>query len=210
MSNKIIVVGIGPGSPDYLLPKAKIVINQAEVLVGGRRALAEFSQADKLQKCLAITRDLASVMNFIARELKEHDVVVMVSGDPGYYSLLDALQRNFEQEKIEVIPGISAMQLAFSRLALPWHDAKLLSFHGRVPLAADIKYQKGLLLGLLTDTKYTSHSIPELLLVNGWPKESKLYICERLSYPDECIEMTTLVNAKKLKEAVNCILIVKG
>ena len=49
MSNKIIVVGIGPGSPDYLLPKAKIVINQAKVLLGGRRALAEFSQADKMQ-----------------------------------------------------------------------------------------------------------------------------------------------------------------
>ena len=56
-------------------------------------------------------------MDFIARELKEHEVVVMVSGDPGYYSLLDALQRNFEQEKIEVIPGISAMQLAFRG----WH-----------------------------------------------------------------------------------------
>ena len=64
--------------------------------------------------------------------------MAMVSGDPGYYSLLDALRRDFPAKQIMVIPGISAMQYAFARLALPWHDAVLASFHGRPPAAQDI------------------------------------------------------------------------
>ena len=79
---------------------------------------------------------------FIGENLARQDVVVMVSGDPGYYSLLDALRRGFPQEAIQVIPGISSFQLAFARLALPWHEAELLSFHGRVPAEGKLTYSK--------------------------------------------------------------------
>ena len=69
-----------------------------------------------------------------------------MSGDPGYYSLLDALKRDFPSGLIEVIPGLSAMQLAFARLALPWHEASLLSFHGRRPDDKELIYSKGRIL----------------------------------------------------------------
>ena len=39
MEYKIRVVGIGPGSPDYLMPVGKKVIDQATILVGSKRAL---------------------------------------------------------------------------------------------------------------------------------------------------------------------------
>ena len=42
--NDIIVAGIGPGHPDYMLPAAARAIREAQVLVGGRRALAQFEQ----------------------------------------------------------------------------------------------------------------------------------------------------------------------
>ena len=42
--NEIIVAGIGPGHPDYMLPAAARAIREAQVLVGGRRALAQFEQ----------------------------------------------------------------------------------------------------------------------------------------------------------------------
>ena len=44
MQNKIIVVGIGPGSPDYLLPIALKKIKNAKVLVGSARALRTYGQ----------------------------------------------------------------------------------------------------------------------------------------------------------------------
>ena len=123
MTHKIIVLGIGPGDPAYLLPKAQKMIEKARILVGGRRALADYSHSGA-REC-AIGADIPGVLAFIREALAEDDVVVMVSGDPGYYSLLDALRRTFPIGQIEVVPGISSLQLAFARLALPWHDARL-------------------------------------------------------------------------------------
>ena len=115
MSHKIIVVGIGPGDPAYLLPKAQKTIENARILVGGKRALADFSHSGA-REC-AIGADIPGVLAFIRDALAADDVVVMVSGDPGYYSLLDALRRSFPIGQIEVIPGISSLQFAFSRLS---------------------------------------------------------------------------------------------
>ncbi|MBQ4151919.1 MAG: precorrin-6y C5,15-methyltransferase (decarboxylating) subunit CbiE, partial [Schwartzia sp.] len=41
MGYRIIVAGIGPGNPKYVLPAAAEVIKNADVLVGGSRALAD-------------------------------------------------------------------------------------------------------------------------------------------------------------------------
>lgn len=207
--HEIIVAGIGPGNPAYLLPAAAEAIAGAKVLVGGRRALAQYAQNPAAgQKTMAVTRDIEAVMGFIRGEWQRSDVVVMVSGDPGYYSLLDALRRHFPAGCLRVIPGLSAMQLAFARLALPWHEARLLSFHGRVPKEQDLTYEPGCLAGMLTDRKYTSKTIPAVLMAHGWPKKTRLFICTRLSYADESIVETTLGGAAALPEVANGILIV--
>ena len=204
--NKIVVVGIGPGNPDYIVPKGLKVIEQAKYLVGGRRALSQFA-VDGQETC-PITADIQGVMDFIRAKIKRDKVVAMVSGDPGYYSLLDALRREFPADQITVIPGISAMQYAFTRLALPWHDATLASFHGRTPAAQDIAYKQGKILGLLTDSKYNSKTIAEILLQAGWPKTQTMHICSRLSYDDETVVTTTLGEAINLPAVTHCILII--
>lgn len=40
MEHTLIVAGIGPGSKEYILPKALSVIEKARYLVGGHRALS--------------------------------------------------------------------------------------------------------------------------------------------------------------------------
>lgn len=205
MQNKIIVVGIGPGNPDYIVPKGLNAIRQAKFLVGGRRALSQFA-VDEQETC-PITADIQGVMDFIRGKLQQADVVAMVSGDPGYYSLLDALRREFPAEQITVIPGISAMQYAFARLALPWHDATLASFHGRTPTAEEIAYKPGKILGLLTDSQHNSQTIAQILMKAGWPSEQTLHICSRLSYEDEEIITTTLQEAETLPLYNHCILV---
>lgn len=207
MQNKIIVVGIGPGNPDYIVPRGLKAIEQAKFLVGGRRTLSQFAK-DGQETC-SITADIPGVMDFIRERLQQDNVVAMVSGDPGYFSLLDALRREFSVEQIEVIPGISSMQYAFARLALPWHDAVLASFHGRVPADEMIQYKPGKILGMLTDSKYNSQSIAQYLLDRGWPQNTALHICSRLSYEDEEILHTTLQEAIQLPIKSACILIVE-
>ena len=208
--HKIRVIGIGPGSPDYLLPAAAKAIENAKVLVGGRRALGQYARLDGSQHTFPITNDIPAVMDFIKHELAASDVGVLVSGDPGYYSLLDALRREYPAEQIEVIPGLSSMQLAFARLALPWHGACFLSFHGRRPEQEELCYRPGRILGLLTDGKYNSRSIAQILMEAGWPGETRLSILLRLSYPDEEVITTTLNEASKMAEKSHGILIIQG
>lgn len=234
-AHRIIVAGIGPGHPDYMVPAARKAIAEAQALVGGTRALAQFARggADaaevlhdtkKLaaattgdaarellpQETCVVKRDLGRVMAFIHEHLEASDVVVMVSGDPGYFSLLDALRRTYPEGIIDVIPGISAMQLAFARLALPWHDADLLSFHGRVPEDGALAYRAGRTLGLLTDQIHHSQAIAQTLLAHGWPVAARFAICARLSYEDETIDRMTLGEAAKHPAVGSCIVIVEG
>lgn len=206
MQKKIIVAGIGPGDKSYITPAALEKISAAKFLVGGKRALADF--ATQGQKTFPITKDLDAVINFIREKILLDDVVVMVSGDPGYYSILDLLRKNFQS--IEVIPSISAMQLAFARLSLSWHSARLLSFHGRRPSDDDLKFEQKKILGLLTDAEFNSATISKILLALGWQKNSSLTICSRLSYPDEKIISTTLEQAATSEPVKHCILIVRA
>lgn len=201
-------MGIGPGNPDYMVPAATRAIREAAVLVGGSRALAQF--AVKGQQTMAVKGDIPAVLAFIRTKLCSAGVVVMVSGDPGYFSLLDALRREFPPQQLQVIPGISSVQFAFSRLALPWHGARLLSLHGRSPKLPELAYEPGLLLGILTDAVQNSRTVPQLLLQNGWPKDTELFICVRLSYEDEQIVSTTLAGAASVPEFGHCILVVKA
>ncbi len=202
------MAGIGPGHPDYVLPAALRVIREAKVLVGGSRALSDF--AGEGQRTMTIRGDIPAVLAFIREALSESSVVVMVSGDPGYYSLLDALRREFDEDCLSVIPGISSVQFAFARLALPWHDASLLSFHGRRPSDAELAYAPGRIIGMLTDTKNSSRTIPELLIEMGWPEDAQAAICSRLSYEDERIVRTTLAGAVTEKEETHCVMVVIG
>ena len=205
MQKKIIVAGIGPGDKSYITPAALEKIQAAKFLVGGRRALADFSTST--QETFAITADLISAKNFIAEKLLFDDVVVMVSGDPGYFSLLTFLKKNFATE-IEVIPSISAMQLAFAKLSLSWENATLLSFHGRQPAEKDLQFEVGKVLGLLTDAEFNSKTISKILLNHGWEKSSNIAILEKLSYPEEKITVTTLQKATQTEPVKHCILII--
>ena len=206
--NKIIVAGIGPGNIDFITPAALKKIRAAKFLVGGRRALKDFSSAE--QTTCAITGDLDSALNFIREKISCGEVVVMVSGDPGYYSMLDLLRKNFPPTQIEVIPSISAIQLAFPKISLPWHAATLASFHGRQPGREVLKFSTGKILGLLTDAEFNSASISKLLVDEyGWEKNSAVTICARLSYPDEKIFTTTLAEAANSEPVKHCVLIVR-
>ena len=204
MDHKIIVVGIGPGTADYLLPIAKRTIDAAKILVGSQRALQSFANKSSLQ--YKITGNIDSTLKFIRLNLEKQDIVVMVSGDPGYYSLLVALKKEFTQ--IEVIPGISSMQVAFARLSLPWQNAELISIHGREPELERLKYKPQKVIGMLTDGKYTTAIIAKILMKNGWASESTMHICNNLSYENEFIVNMSLEKASNAEEFRNCIVVV--
>ncbi|MCZ7664018.1 MAG: precorrin-6y C5,15-methyltransferase (decarboxylating) subunit CbiE [Thermoleophilia bacterium] len=74
---------------------------------------------------------LAEVLEEVAARLAGgRDVCVLTSGDPGYFSLLAALERRFPGRCV-VEPGVSSVQLLAARVGLPWQEAVHFSAHGR-------------------------------------------------------------------------------
>ncbi|MCG0278722.1 MAG: precorrin-6y C5,15-methyltransferase (decarboxylating) subunit CbiE [Thermanaeromonas sp.] len=182
------VIGIGPGHPSWLTPAAYEAVAQAEILVGGRRALALFAFLEREKR--VIDGDLESLRRFL-ESVRGRPTAVLVSGDPGLYSLLGWLKRHFPEEEITVIPGISSVQLAFARLGCSWEEATILSLHGR-PLSLLDPYLEGLardkvLLALLTGGSNTPSKVGEYLTSQGLGKVS-LWVGAELGGPEERIE----------------------
>ena len=179
--SKFYVVGIGPGHPDYLLPKARKLIDSADVVIGGKRNIQSVGFVD--QEIVYITADLSLVKAYIDTYMNEKQIVMIVSGDTGFYSMLSFVRRNYADETFEVVPGISSMQYMFSVIKKPWQDAFVGSVHGRdLDVVTTVKKQS--LTGLLTDYKQTPAVIAGLLEGKG---NFKLYVGERLSYENEVI-----------------------
>ena len=206
MEYQLTVVGIGPGSADYILPEALRTIEAATVLVGGVRALKAYAKPHQQQ--YKVDADIAGLLETIRQELAVREVVVMVSGDPGYYSLLETFRRELPAVHLRVIPGISSFQLAFARIGLPWQSARLLSAHGRKPELAMLARAPGVPLSFLTDARQHPAIIARWLQEKGWPLTSRVWLCKNLSYPDEKISCVTLADALDSVGFESCVMVV--
>lgn len=73
----------------------------------------------------------------MARHLeKQNRVVVLASGDPGFFGIVRVLAERFGAGTLDVRPGVSSVATAFARVGLPWDDAVVVSAHGREPRTA--------------------------------------------------------------------------
>ena len=206
MAHTIYIVGIGPGNPLYVVPRGLQLIETCSVLVGSDRALEDFAKPH--QTTYPITGKLGAMAEWMEAKLETDDIVVLVSGDTGYYSLLPYLKKKFPHHPIDVTPGLSSMTFAFARLGEVWHDADLMSFHGRVPPEEKLYYQEGRKVGFLTDNEHNPARIAEILIAHGWPSDMPAAACERLSYDDERIVRGTLEEIRQLEGFTHSVFIV--
>lgn len=180
---KFTIVGMGPGHPDYVLPIATRQLETADLIIGGRRHLAPFKDSDK--KLVQVEGQLTKLPEIIRENRGDHKIVVAVSGDTGFYSLLSYMRKNFEDDEFDVVPGISSLQYMYSRIGRVHQNSFVGSVHGR-----DLKFSDLVLeyetVGLLTDQKNTPSSIASDLM-NAGLNDVLIYVGENLSYDDEVI-----------------------
>lgn len=208
MAYTLYIIGIGPGHPDYMVPKGKDILAKSSLIVASERALQDFALPG--QDTYTVTGKLKEMLAFVKEELIRRDVVVLVSGDTGYYSLMTYLKKNITDCPIEVVAGISSMTFAFARLQESWFDADLLSFHGRVPPEEKLYYAEGRKLGFLTDKEHNPAYIAKKLIAHGWPSTTRAAALTRLSYEDEEIVDATLADIAELEGFDHAVIIVLG
>lgn len=132
MDKKIKIVGCGPGSPDFITPAALKAVESANVIMGAQKFLDLFPHSTAVREPLG--RNLSGNIDAIADHIENNRrVAVLVSGDPGVFSIARLVVKRYGRHSCEVIPGISSAQVAFARLGLDWQDCRLVSAHKEVP-----------------------------------------------------------------------------
>lgn len=175
----ITLVGLGPGSKEYMLLKAIETLNNSSIVIGFSRAMESL---DFISTSKVSVNSLKSIIEFIENNPYE-DISIVTSGDPCFYGVLNYLKRNI-QEEITVVPGISSFQYLVSNLGKSWQEAKLSSLHGRE--GDFIKEVREANLSIwLTDKISNPSKLAELL--NKEKIECTIYVGENLSYEDEKI-----------------------
>ena len=210
MKDKIYIVGMGDHGIESCNPKAVSIIESADVLFGGERHLEFFS--DHKSEKVVVKSNLKEVAARIHSDLGKKKMVVLASGDPLFYGIGKYLLSKIPKEKVELLPYISAMQLAFSKVKESWEDATLLSLHAKPleNLIKAIEMNEPNKIGVFTDDENRPEVIARSLLERGW-HEYSAYICENLEGEDEKISFGSLEEISKNRySSLNVMILIKN
>ncbi|MDJ1182756.1 precorrin-6y C5,15-methyltransferase (decarboxylating) subunit CbiE [Roseofilum casamattae] len=178
-------IGVGLDGASGLSAAARRLISEATVLVGSDRHLNYFAEHPAKRLVL---NDISQTFQQISNCLDSDAIVILVSGDPLFFGLGRLLLGYFPAEQLRFHPHVSSIQLAFSRLKLPWQDARTISVHGRSFDRLVELLQKGESpIAVLTDPVHSPSAIAHLLQQLDLPSTYQLYICENLGGMDERI-----------------------
>ncbi|MFB2623102.1 MULTISPECIES: cobalt-precorrin-7 (C(5))-methyltransferase [Methanothermobacter] len=179
------IVGIGPGSSDYITPAAAAVVRDSDTVFGSKRALELFPDVD--DAVVLGGGDVDEKLEMAAELAISRKVSVLSTGDPGFSGVLKPVKRIISRKRldveIQVIPGVSSVQLCAARLLIPWDDADIVTFHGRPEESIVDIIDKGRPT-IILPSKSPSETA-RFLMENGIDPERMVAVCERLSYPDE-------------------------
>jgi len=206
--NKVHIIGIGADGAEGLSRQALDIIHQAGIIIGGRRLLEAFEE-EPGRKVL-ITAGLHETAALIADAIETERVVVLASGDPGFYGIARFLVGELGKEKLEIIPGVSSMQLAFARIKESWDDAVLASVHGRSMGDIVGLVRSSRKVGIFTDDRNSPSAIARALL-NGGVDGYRAFVCENLGHAEERVIETDLPRLASLKVSpLNILVLIRG
>jgi precorrin-6Y C5,15-methyltransferase (decarboxylating) len=175
----LVVVGIGQDGPAGLSPEARANVASAQVLAGGRRQLAFFP--DFAGPRIVLEGDLPGWIEKLKARDRKLKTVVLATGDPLFYGIGRMLLEAFPGTELQFVPHVSSVALAFARLGQTWHDACVVSLHGRplrtlVP-ALDRRERK---IAVFTDAENEPSAIARLVCEHDLGRDYVLCVCENL------------------------------
>lgn len=115
---EIVIAGAGLGEFTADVMRA---VNEADTVFADSRF------ADRIPA----GKNVADIRSFHEIDGMTGKILLLVSGDPGVFSLLPVIKRRYPGENIRVLPGISSLQAICANAGETWHDAAIISGHGR-------------------------------------------------------------------------------
>ncbi|MGN0158379.1 MAG: precorrin-6A reductase [Brotaphodocola sp.] len=196
MKYQITLAGIGMGNLSCQTMEVAEAIHHADLLLGAQRMICDFSARIE-KKPYYLANQIISYLTEMQNRVVSQEVirvVILFSGDSGFYSGCHSVYQALSQEiqngnldaEIRILPGISSVSYLSSCIGESYQDAEILSIHGRhLPnLAKKIATSRKCFL-LMSGTK-------DLKKLGNLMVRSGLSNCEivagfHLSYPNQKI-----------------------
>ena len=209
----IYVIGVGPGSPEYLTLKAKKQIESADIVAGFKPALNTVKELvrGEIVEIPDYARE-SELLKYVADKSRNKKCVFCCTGDPNF-SDSQLLKKIALLTEIEVLPGISSVQVAASKARVAFENSAFISFHksGSIEgqkreLLSRIKEHKDIIL-LPRPYDFMPEEIAQYLMGNGISPDTGTIIYENLT-------MDEREHHKSLKEIKGgfsdlCIMVIK-
>lgn len=155
-------MGVGPGSQKYVTGIVKEIIQNCDVVIGYKYTLKTIEGLIVGKEVYEITmNDQEDSYQKILPELGDRTLVIPFTGDVNFSEseVVDRLIEIFGE--VEIVPGISSIQVAASRAKVPLDKSKVITMHVTTPIEdKKLELQKALIDGFSV-----------ILVPRPWPKQ---------------------------------------
>jgi cobalt-precorrin-7 (C5)-methyltransferase len=196
---KIYAVGVGPGSSKYVTETVREVIQNCDVVIGYKYTLKTIEDliADKEIYEITMNNQEESYQKILP-ELGNRSLVIPFTGDVNFSEseVVDRLIEIFGE--VEIIPGISSIQVAASKARIPLDKSKVITMHVTTSIEEKkLELQKALIDGYSVilvprpwpkqpDKHFMPSEIAVYLKKNGFDTENmKVHVFEALTTENE-------------------------
>jgi len=160
--SKVYAIGVGPGSSKYVTEIVKEIVQNCDIVIGYKYTLKTIEDLIVGKEVYEITmNDQEDSYQKILPELGDRTLVIPFTGDVNFSEseVVDRLIEIFGD--VEIVPGISSIQVAASRAKVPLDKSKIITMHVTTPIEdKKLELQKALIDGFSV-----------VLVPRPWPKQ---------------------------------------
>lgn len=195
------VIGLGPGNTDYITKLGEKLIQNSDVVIGGKRNLE--SIVDFEGEKIEISSNLKEIVEYINNN-KHKQISVIASGDPLIYGIGRYLSKNIDKKDLNIVSGISSLQYIFSKVHIDMNDLYITSSHGKTPDFDYVLSHKKVCM--VTDKIIGPKEICKQILDRNL--EKTIVVGENLSYDNERITIGSPEDILNLEDFDMCVVVI--
>jgi len=221
INRKINVIGINSFNFEDLPSKLKNLFIETDNIAVPNSYLEKIkSWSDnnlKQKKLFFASKSNSALINWLRSQ--KTDVILISRGDPLWFGIGRILLENFSKDELNFYPSNTCIQLAFSKLKIPWQDTANISIHGRdsTKLIKALKARPSS-LAVITDSNKKSleiikKNLSELNLIDyynlwlfeeiGFENENIRKLNVKESLPSDISSLNIVILSKKKKNYSN-------
>jgi precorrin-6Y C5,15-methyltransferase (decarboxylating) len=204
---KFIFIGMGDGHEPRFSEEVLAEIAAGRIFSGGKRhrELVAGIIPDGAEWI-----DITVPLDAVFKRYEGHEkIVVFASGDPLFFGFAATVRRRLPEAEIKIYPAMNSLQTLAHRVAMPYHDMRMVSLTGRPWNEFDrALIEAASKIGVLTDHTRTPAAIARRMTEYGYTGY-EMIVGERLGNEREerVVRLTLSETAAKEFSTPNCVIV---